>query len=212
MPQYFKLLVIKKNRIMKYIYIILVVLFTTFCQSQIINIKNNNEPAIPGAYYKDIDNLLNPFEGTWVFSDATRSLKITFIKRTNQFDGSYYEDFLIGGYEYKVNNVILVTTLSNLSLTSPYDFKYKIFGNRILKNYYYPPCPECNVGEYRLRLTFSELANTKYGELIARKITVSGQEALKINLSGSEGVYKAGTTPPPDDFVVPCGEYILIKQ
>lgn len=38
---------------------------------------------VSGTYYKDIDNDFNRFEGTWVYSNANTTLKITFRKKTN---------------------------------------------------------------------------------------------------------------------------------
>lgn len=200
---------------MKNFFFTILVLITTACNAQtpIINIIDDNGSSITNAYYKDINNLLHPFEGTWLFTDGNKSLKIVLVKKTNRYNGKYYEDYLIGGYEYKVESTIIVSTLSDINVNYPTRWKYKINGNMTLKNDYTPRCPECNVDEYRLRLNFKEPASVLNGQLIIRKITVGGQEALKINLSGSNTTYyKYGTTPPPDDFVVPSGEYILIKQ
>ena len=200
---------------MKNIYFTLLILLTTACKAQIINIKDQGLYMRPsqGHYYKDIDNLLNPFEGTWLFTSGNRSLKIVLQKRVNQNNGLYTDDFLIGGYEYKVNNITLINTLSDVSLNFPFKSKYSISGNSILENSYSPPCPECNLNEKRLDLSFFETASNITGTLIVRKILVAGQEALKIKLNGSATkYYKAGTTPPPDDFIVPSGEYILLRQ
>jgi hypothetical protein len=194
--------------------ILTIALFTISCKAQTINIKDqgNYMHRTQGQYYKDIDNLLNPFEGTWLFTDGNSELKIILTKKVNHDNGVYRKDVIIGGYEYKVNGTTLVNTLDDINNFYLNSIQYSISGNSIMENDYTPPCPECTAGEKRLRLSFSETASNLRGKLYIRKVTVNGQEALKIKLQGKTVYYEAGTTPPPDDFVLPSGEYTLIKQ
>lgn len=199
---------------MKNILIILtIVLFTVSCKAQIINITDDDGITVPNAYYKDVNNLLNPFEGTWLFIDGNRELKIILTKKVNHNNGLYREDVIIGGYEYKVNGTTLVNTLDDINNFYLNSIQYSLSGKFIMENDYTPPCPECTTGEKRLMLSFSETASDLMGTLIIRKVTVGGQEALVIKLRGSNRVaLDPGETPPPSDFVLPTGEYTLIKQ
>ncbi len=183
-------------------------------KSQIINIRDQGIVDIaPGQHYKDVDNLLNPFEGTWVFDDGIRYLKIILVKRINHYNGSYTNDYIYGGYEYKVNNQTLVNTLNDANTIYNSRLKYSIYGNGIFESYDQPICNDCDLNEIRLFLSLSEPASILNGSLIIKKTNVNGQEAIKLNLTGSNSTYyKDGTPPPPGDFVLPSGDYILIKQ
>ena len=48
------------------------------CQAQtpIIDLNDRDGNIINGAYYKDTNNLLNQFEGTYILDDGTNDLKI----------------------------------------------------------------------------------------------------------------------------------------
>mgnify|MGYP006174447459 FL=1 len=60
--------------------IVIVLLFVAFLKSNaqtivpIENWKNNSD--LNNTYYKDVNNHLNKFVGTWVFNDGNKSLKI----------------------------------------------------------------------------------------------------------------------------------------
>ncbi|WP_395053731.1 DUF6705 family protein [Flavobacterium sp.] len=195
--------------------IYIVMLFASYSgKSQIINIRDQGIVDIaPGQHYKDVDNLLNPFEGTWVFDDGIRYLKIILVKRINHYNGSYTNDYIYGGYEYKVNNQTLVNTLNDANTIYNSRLKYSIYGNGIFESYDQPICNDCDLNEIRLFLSLSEPASILNGSLIIKKTNVNGQEAIKLNLTGSNSTYyKDGTPPPPGDFVLPSGDYILIKQ
>lgn len=196
----------------KYIFI-LIITFSSTVYSQIINIIDDNGITVQGAYYKDVNNLLNQFEGTYVFQNNNTNLKIVLEKRENQNNGLYSEDLIVGGYQYSYNNQILINTLLNLSSNSPYNYDYKIYGNNILNNNHFPICQECVINEKRLRLSFSDPIRKIYGNLIIRKVNINGQNAIKIKLYGANNkYYVANTNPLADDFIIPSGEYILIQQ
>ena len=199
---------------MKNVINILMILINSICVSQIINIRDRGIVNVAsGQHYKDIENLLNPFEGTWIFDDGTRYLKIILVKRINHYNGSYTNDYIYGGYEYKVNNQTLVNTLIDANTLYTSRLKYSIYGNIILENDYQPICNDCDLNEIRLFLSFFEPSSILSGRLIIKKTIINGQEAIKLNLTGSNSTYyKDGTPPPPGDFVLPSGDYILLKQ
>ena len=197
---------------MKNILTLILIFFITACQSQIINIKDDDGSGITNAHYVDIDSILNPFQGTWVYTNGDTTLKIILLKKIDHFNSKYYEDVLIGGYEYRVGNTTIISNLDEINTPFLNPFEKSIAGNTVVNNNGYPPCSDCVVGEKRLNLMFSELPTNIYGKIIIRKIEVSGQEAIKIIIRGSERVHIVGTPLPPDDFKVPSGEYILLKQ
>lgn len=202
---------------MKNIILALILVMSSACKAQpfVVNLKNKGEVMSPTLhhYFKDIDNTLNPFVGEWVYTSGNTTLKIEFVKKTNKHTGYSYEDVLVGGYEYKVNNVTLVSTLSDINTNYSNLIDHKIVSFGLMNNDFYPVCNDCSVGEKRVIAMFSEPSSSLKGRLLIQKIIHHNQEAIKITLrSAGTKYYKQGTTPPPDDFVVPSGEYILIKQ
>lgn len=119
----------------------------------------------------------------------------------------------MGGYECKVNNVILVSTLDDINTNYPNLINHRIYSFGFINNDFYPQCLDCSLGQKRIIASFTEPTSNLDGQLIIQKTTLNDQVAIKINLKrASTKYYKSGTTPPPDDFVVPSGEYILVRQ
>ncbi|MDQ0594474.1 hypothetical protein QFZ37_002843 [Chryseobacterium ginsenosidimutans] len=197
----------------KYIVLLLTILFLSCkSQSQIVNILDYDGRPITDTYYKDINNLLDPYTGTWIYSSGSRYIKMVLTKKIKFYDGKRYEDVIVGGVEYKENGVTKVNTLSyinNTSFVNP--ALYPIWGNHLFDKNFYPKCPECAANELRLQLTYSEPDKANSGRIVLRKITVNGQEALKMELIAGSIMYEYGTTPP-EGFKLPVGNYIFIKQ
>ncbi len=117
----------RKNNIKMSAKIIVVslILTTTFCVAQapanapIIPMSNNLgvrqlTAADNGSYYKDDANKMNPWVGTWKYTNGNTEFKIVFTKlsgfhMTPLLTGSnlnYYTDILNGGYYYKENGIV----------------------------------------------------------------------------------------------------------
>jgi hypothetical protein len=200
---------------MKKIIIFTLYIFSIGCTAQnpIIDITAQNGSRVNGAYYIDDNLLLNQFEGTWLYTNGSNSLKIVLVKKEMQYNTQYYEDLIIGEYQYIENGVEKVNTLSSISNNYPNQILHRIAGNSVLNNTNKPPCNDCDAFEKRLRLMFTEPNSELYGTMIVRKIMIGSEEAIKIIIrKTSKPVWIEGTTPPPSDFMVPSGEYTLIKQ
>ena len=157
--------------------------------SQNINIENISSPRVSGAYYKDINNLLDPYVGTWVYSSPTDTLKIKLRKVIRApFINNSFEDLIVGEYQYIKNGVEKINTLNNFNTNYPMQRNHKIGGNSILENNNIPKCNYCNPNEKRLRLILVEPISLWGANLNLRLIVVNGQPALE--------VYKWGTPPP----------------
>lgn len=182
-------------------------------QSPVINITNDSSMA-EGCYNKDVDNVLPQFEGNYLYTNTATNttLEIRMIKKIMQFDGHYYEDLIIGEYEYKVNGVTIISTLANLNTVYPSQEDHNIAGNSIIKKVSRYTCNDCGTNERRLLLGFSDPTTPIWSRILVRKILVGGSPAIKILfLPGGGNMYMVGTPPPPDPKV-PSGEYILMKQ
>ena len=194
---------------------LVIILLNISCnaQNQIINIKNQGYPEISGAYYKDIDNELNAFEGTWLFTNGNVSLKIVLVKKTMARTGNYFEDILVGEYQYIVNNIEKINTLSSLSINYTDQYQHHIWGNSLLKNRNRPFCTDCAENEMRALISIGNPTKDFFQSLVLKKLTINGTTALRILIFGGGGgkTYE-GDTPPVPGLHVPSGEYTFIKQ
>ena len=202
---------------MKKIITIAILYFITYnhAQAQTINIIDDDGSEILNAYYKDIDNRLNTYEGTWLFQNSSKYLKIVLVKKLNEFNGKYYEDLIVGEYQYIENGVEKVNTLSEINIDYPGQNDHNISGNFLIKKTSKPFCSDCLVDEKRLKLGLTEPNKGVYGELIVKKTTtINGFEAIKILIrdTGTSTINIVGQPQYDNCFSVPVGEYTLIKQ
>lgn len=195
--------------------IIFAVLITIICssvssaQSPIIDIENHSfRNSISNAYYKDINNYLDPFVGTWLYTDGNIQIKIVLTKRTMVYTGKFYRDALGGEYQYIENGTELVNTLDNTDvLTSG------LAASHIIRNNKKPNCDDCAPDERRVSLLIRDIERELSGRLTLKRIIVNGQEALRGYIMGG-GPYTYPEDDPPAYFNmrVPAGTYILFKQ
>jgi hypothetical protein len=200
---------------LKCIKLILLIVTTINCNAQtsIVDIAQRFGETETGVYYQDVNFLLNPFEGTYLYTNGNTSFKITLVKVVQQYNGRYYEDLIIGEYEYIENGVSKVNTLAQLTTVYNNQRVHNIDSNSIINNNNRGwKCPLCAVGEIRLRASLRDASTNRYALLFMRKVMVGVQPALSIKISQVTSVtYPVGTTPPPP-FSLPLGEYTLIKQ
>ena len=147
-----------KNNILKLA--IILIFINCKAQTPIIDTYGpQGYPDVNGAYYKDVNGFQNQYVGTWLYTNGTNSLKITFQKRDFKYIQSninYYDDFLDGEYQYIENGIEKVNTLNNLNIDYGNDiYKYNLYSVSKIK-YARNDCPECGVNEHRLSMNFNE--------------------------------------------------------
>ncbi|WP_395066801.1 DUF6705 family protein [Flavobacterium sp.] len=216
---------------MKKTFYLLALLSLTFCKAQtpVIDLYGTQDyGAVSNAYYKDVYGFLNQYVGTWLYTNGTTSLKITFIKKEQLFkDGfprDYYEDMLVGEYQYIENGIEKVNTLNQINVDLGTDSKAMEQHNlgeicSIKFPTARPKCNECSANERRLLMALSDpnfpnitgVANS----FVIRRFQENGITKLKI------WFYKEYQYSPEDEngnpinftnYTLPFGEYILIKQ
>ena len=130
-------------------------------QSPILNMEVNTKYDAPNnSYYKDINN----------------------VKSLKYFNGKYYEDLLVGGYQYIKDGIEKINTLSDANDPS-IGRNAGIRGNNIYKSCKYLPINDCVDGEKNLDLSINDIPkNGHIGDLRLFKRTINGQEALKANI------------------------------
>ena len=104
---------------MKKIIFIITVLISISCSSQqTISLSNYNgsNDLVNNNYIKDIDGILDKFVGTWEWNNGSTTIfRIKFVKvlhnKTSNIE-TYFEDEILGGYQYILNGVEVVNTLN----------------------------------------------------------------------------------------------------
>lgn len=95
------------------------------------------EPNQPNhVYYKDVNNLLDKYVGTWEYTSGGHYFKITFTKHTYVRETpigntkiTIYTDKIIGHYVYKLNGVEIYNVTNNyFASSSSGSFDYDGFG------------------------------------------------------------------------------------
>lgn len=203
---------------MKNIIVILVLVPLFGCNAQIIPLYESGLD-IEGAYYKDVNNDLNNFVGTWKYVNGTTSLTITLQKKEMQqySDNSVscVEDIIIGGYKYVESNIEKINTLPLLSQNLLNSYDYSIFGNILL-----PPatayCEGCLSNLRRVQLQFIDPDRHILGmesKMIFARADSGGVQKLLLRFIVTSGGLKDINSPRPyDEYTVPFGEYLLVKQ
>lgn len=196
----------------------IIILITTIsflnckAQNHIIPIDTYYQDANEGDYFKDLNNELNPFIGTWKYTNGSTSFTITLQKKVMVYDGEYYEDLLIGEYRYVENGVEKVNTLPQLNGILPSGVN-SIYGRKVINpDYYNVPCDDCAPTERRVKL---HMRDPDRNYLPTSSITLRylfGENPEKIAIlikSESGGIIPEGV---PDSARFPLGEFVLIKQ
>ena len=211
---------------MKKIFITILFAYSTsiFSQTTTHNISDIYGGEKEGVYYKDVDSLLNDYIGTWLYSivnsdGTTTSLKIKFRKLVNQeynspVVGTYYEDVIIGTYQYVNHNEEKFNNLSTLYSDIPY-WTYNLYGNRLIRNNNSPFCSDCLLNEKRLKLLYTETDRPGLlSSLIIRKsINADGIQILNVKIWQLNNLIINNDVQPINTTMnIPFGDFILIKQ
>lgn len=197
---------------MKNMILVLSLIISSSLYSQIINIEGWDGEYSDGAYYKDINNHLDQFEGTYRYTSGSEELTIVFKKFTNQFNGVYYQDLLAGEIKYIKDGVILFDNLSKINQDLPNKFLHDICGNTIIKNTSRPVCPDCYENQKRTRLVFfGRDNNDNGGGMVVQKIIQSGQpEKIRIYILNDTRIWIEGQQEPLPSKII-GNEYILTR-
>jgi hypothetical protein len=203
----------------------LLIILSIGCNAQtpIISMNDFDYGSVENAYYKDLENFLDQFEGTWLYTNGNTSLKIVLQKKGmfySQFGlKKYFADFIVGEYQYIENSTEKVNTLSNLLFIHNNIINYNINGNIQKNNETYPKCPECTINFERLLVDFNEPTRRNVtgldARMVFRKFVENGITKLKVwfyMVSPSYGHLDDETPTNIETYSIPFGEYILIKQ
>ena len=196
---------------MKKIIILLLTITAFSCKSQIIP-QNNAYVDIPqGAYIKDTQNFLDNFVGTWQYQNGNEQFTITFAKELHHKYTSWYEDILYGEYKYiDVNGNTIINTLPNINIYYSSKLYHQIAGATSLVRLQFPSCPECNIGEYRIKCYFDDPDRPYQDLAIILRSVSSTQIKVKLFREG-KSIFVDNNYDAPDDMRIPAAEYIMNK-
>jgi hypothetical protein len=197
--------------------ILLLLAINSNAQNQIRLIENTDVGTSIqlGDYIQDANGLLNPYVGTWIYTDGSTSLKIIFKKAINNNNGYYRQDLIYGEYQYIENGVEKINTLDNIDIVYQAQMNHNIRGEYVINKYNHPYCQDCSENDLRLYGSIRDPLLGTSASITMLPVTVNGQQALKIRMRFSGIKY----TPSPEDLFTTeqvgatiNGEYILIKQ
>jgi hypothetical protein len=185
---------------MKNIIIITLCIFSFLsCKAQNITpIYNEDEIEIfAKAYYKDVDNDLDPYAGKWKWEDGNNSLEIIFNKivHNDEGDGNFSDD-LVGEYKYIENGAVLVDSFDPLMLDEPNGVPNIVIpnNNSIVSydirtdNRGLPPCPECAPNTRFVFLAIQEKTKSGiYGMIRMARFIEGGIEKIRMRITNTYG-------------------------
>ena len=183
---------------------------TLSCKAQqILPLKNHSE-LVEGAYYKDIDNFLDQFVGTWKYQNGQEEFLLILKKKLEYNFDDHFEDQLYGEYSYNTTyGVNLINTLSEINQNIDI-LSHKITASTVIGKQQLISCPDCSNDEYRVLLSFSDpLQKHVSFRLILRYVNPTTIKA-KIQYTGHILLY--GTEPMPIVTIPRDIDYIMTKQ
>ncbi|MGV7105575.1 DUF6705 family protein [Flavobacterium sp. U410] len=213
MDQYFLEMFLSQMR--KKIFFTILTIFTIIsCKAQTVALNTYYEDVNIGAYFKDLDNEMDKYVGTWQYTHGTDTLTIVLQKNIHVFDGEYYEDLLVGEYRFVNNNQEIVNTLPRFSDFSILGRKHLISGRRQIANNIYLVCNDCNSNEKRFMLNFHDPERNYLSlSLVLRYLPQSfgTPERMTATFIDNDSVMLPDENSPTVPRV-PYGEYLMVKQ
>lgn len=192
--------------------LIALILFNTMVTAQIINLDTNG-PTESGIYYKDLDHLLDPYVGTWLYTNGNTSLRIKLVKKEHYlYDTgykSYYTDLIVGEFQYVENGNLILDRIPLLDDTSIDYFDFSITCFSIYKLNQFDHFPEANPLIRKLRASYNDPVKTfiDFKCVLAVNDEIENQKLIFF--------FKRMIGGAPDgvslDPVFPEGKYVLSK-
>ncbi len=109
------------------LFIILTCVGLYSCKAQIYPMEGGRSGLIKdGMSFKDTNNNLNKFVGTWEYEDATIKLTVMLQKIDDYYDNGYYSDVIVGNIIYEENGLEIINTLTNPAVSQGSDDIYHI--------------------------------------------------------------------------------------
>jgi hypothetical protein len=198
----------------KEITLIIAFLIITEINAQTYPLYNTPENVffVDGAYYKDLNNDLNKYEGKWRLNlNSTSFIEIEFKKiiQYNDLTLNKKYDVLIGECKYVLNNTIIFNTIPNINNT--YTNHYFVANGIVdsVRGIWNFDCPYCLNNEKFITGGLEDSERSELpSKLVMRHFLESGIEKIKIMFHVYGSVME---DYPFDDFRLHSGQYVLTK-
>jgi hypothetical protein len=197
-----------------YISLLLIILLISSCKAQNAPLYRIDRDNPEGTHFKDLDNDLSDFVGTWKWQSNDSIVTIEFQKWEDIIfeDTNQYEDMLVGAYKFTVNGTVIQDYMSQLEENSIYIYEHNIVGNTILHKGQYPKCTECTDDERQVFVYFTDPEREYLNSAIVLRHKVNnGIEKMNVILYQFENSFLPSVDAPKQNRI-PFGEYTFIKQ
>ena len=164
-------------------------------------------PNLPD-YYKDLNNDLDAFVGTWKYQNGNTSFTIS-LKKVEQAEtfGNNITDKLIGEYRYVENGIEIVNSLPGFN--NPSLAENNLRGSVFTYAKYFPNCSACDQLKPRIKLIMRDPGRTSILlRLVLQYFSENGQEKLM----GFPFIDAIILPLENTETRIPEQEYIFIKQ
>lgn len=183
----------------------------TFAQpyQQIQNIDGRSDRE-QGVYYKDINNVFDDFVGTYVYEGNGIYLKFVLQKKElSSSNGIYWQDMIIGGYQYKLNGNEVINCLNDVNVSLEDGRLYNLYSSSIRPIEHNAFCNDCLTAKWLWGGIFDPISGRGAELFMARKLH-NGQPALYVWLYLNGATLPTNNPQPPINL--PTGEtFTLIK-
>jgi hypothetical protein len=192
---------------MKKIITIIAIIVNNILFSQTITKPLENRGGVEqDVYYKDFNNVLDGFEGTYEYSGTDFYFKLVLEKKVMENNNNYWwTDLLKGSYKY-VKNGVVVNYLNDPMASD--DNPARVQADWI-NNGNPTFCPDCLPNTKWLRGYISDRVNKKAAELFIAKKVVNGVEGIQVQLSISAASQQPWESDNP--IFLPINDFFMVK-
>jgi len=184
--------------------IVALILFST-ANGQITKPLENRGGVEENVYYKDFNNVLNEFEGTYEYNGPDFYFKLVLQKKIAENNNVWWTDLLKGSYQYIANG----TEVNFLSDPMASDDNPARVQARWIVNGNPRYCPDCLQNEKWLRGYISDDTTNKSAQIFMAKKVVNGVEGLQLWLAISAAAKEPWESDNP--IFLPIGEFFVRK-
>ena len=185
--------------------IVALILFST-ANGQITKPLENSGGVEENVYYKDFNNVLNDFEGTYEYNGPDFYFKLVLQKKVAENNNNYWwTDVLKGTYQYIVNGVE-VNFLSDPMASDDNPARVQA---RWINNGNPTFCSDCLPNTKWLRGWIADDTTNKSAQLFIAKKIVNGVEGIQVQLSISAASQQPWESNDP--IFLPIADFFMIK-
>lgn len=184
------------------------------CKAQVSPLYKADPDLPEGTYFKDMDNDLDKFVGTWKWQNGNDEFIVVLekIEYVIDPDGEFYNDMLSGEYKYIENGSELFNSLSRLNDSSITPWQNYLTLLIILHKNSPPQCEVCDIAERRVTLSLHDPERDWVpARITLRHVMENGVEKLEAFVHGGGAVVQPNENAPTW-IRVPMGNYVMVKQ